>query len=445
MTGPIESSGAVHNPACESAAGDGCECRRCFGVLHRSTVLRVAIARRNLDKEPPDTADWTAEKFDEQLTKPEYFGLGSAFTSEKDKPGSGEEVRSCRRGWDPDAKDPGRMSTQVQCRIVDVALRELLRNVFVLPHHAKPRWGQVAGIFTLKNSWQDLETALTALPMPERKDPDVDRDGYFWSAMLAALSKAATEDDPDLIHRVFLDSPADSVARVQNAIIAAVNADSEFFAAWCRPSVSTQKNISYIKLPEELTADVRAEAVTETAIKTAAEILGEAVMQAGQLVVESASDSEKRDRAADCLLLIQMVGAVSSLDLWHHPAAVRYLLLPAIGGVRARHSRLDEPEPDAGFSFDTQGPQATEKLIYSELVASWRLKKHWGNTRDSAADQAMDGKIAADKERARGQAQNRRSTAKTIADLQARVEGLERQIKAVTARLDGLAGQGVRD
>ncbi|AMU70629.1 hypothetical protein PP298_15580 [Mycobacteroides abscessus] len=317
------------------------------------------------------------------------------------------------------------MNSQVQCRVLDVALRELLRNVFALPHHAKPQWRQVAAIFTLKDSWQHLERTLKAVPMPKREDADEHRDGFFWSTMLAALSKATIENHPGLLESVFVDRPIDGGKKIQKAVTDVVNEDRDFFAALCIPGVTTPKVIGYIERPE-----------ADDAVETVAEMLGDAILRAAQLVPEHATDGEKRSRAADCLFLLQTVGAVSSLDLWHHPAAVRYLLLPAVAGIETRHRQLDHPEPDAGFSFDTGGHTTTKKLIYTEVAAPWRLKQHWGATRDEDAERAMEEKISADKTRARQQAKTRNDTAKKLAALESRVESLQHQIDAITARLD---------
>lgn len=453
---------------CEEAKGLDCTCD-CSGALHRSWILRVAVAGKNPDREPPDTP-WPVEKFTDHLT--EIFGSAFETVTDPVAPGSGERVRASRDkksapAW-PTLAGVVPADHQVQNRIVDVALHELLRNVFELGLEAKPRWIEAVDALTLRkpegqHAVLSRELGQMTDPKPERGGTPMsvrernarkqDRDSYFWSSMLAALCAVAIEDsevgDAEVLSPVFraiFDVPLVDIQglggeqlaahilareivrdRLAQAIQAAVAAD-QVFSAVCYPARSKPISIAYmVKDPQEPDSVAVSDAVV-----AASKHVADAVQ----------SVADRQIAATDCLFVARMIGAASSLDLRDHPAAVRYLLLPAIREVRRRHS--DASGATAQFSLDATG-ETIEALIYDKLAAPWHKNENWGTTSDNLADEAKERKLVADKERARQQARDRRTAAK---GLPSRVDELEQLVRSLAdrlSRLEGLHTQGAPD
>lgn len=450
--------------ACEKAKSTGCTCE-CAGALHRSWILRVAVVGRNLDNDPPDTELWSESKFDSKLD--EIFG--SAFDSVTAPLRPGEQVRKSRGGW-PTAPGAKPAVHQVEKRIVDVALRELLRNVFTLDLETKERWIEAVNALTLKEpegQHQVLAGKLGDLPSPDsegmkmsERDPSArakDKDSFFWSSILAALCAASTTvvhdghtggdrdgGDPEVLADVFtavfeavpVDANASeeektehertratAVSQLASAIQTA--AVDEVFSAVCFPRSTEPDQIAYMKNPAELVAT--SEQSTQ-AVRDASEQLAQAVRDAADAGVS----------AADCLLVARVIGCASSLDLWHHPAAVRYLLVPAISELRQRHTAAGTT---ARFSLDDADD--IEFLIYAKLALPWHSKDNWGQAPDWRIRAMIDKLPAAEKKRL---ASSTRKTAsknvndQKIAAMQVVVATLQQQIETITDRLNRLEG-----
>ncbi|WP_079594943.1 hypothetical protein [Mycobacteroides abscessus] len=398
------------------------------------------MVRKNIDNDPPDTEEWLTPKFDGHLTDV----LGSAFSTLEGLPASGEIVRS-GRGWPSTAGiDP--IDSHIEKRIVDVALRDMLLKVFLLPVAAKPRWLDAVNALTLKTSgeqWRVFATALELLPDPlsphqtmgERNSKDKGKAlvGYVWASMLAALCHAV-ENNPGLLTSVYATrlTAADpngerterDEARHQLAEIIANTAQSdEVFAIKCFPR-ATASTIEYMTMPM---------AVAIAAAELAA-------------AIQSVADAGVSDQ--DCMFIVRMIGAASSLDLWQHPAAVRYLLLPAIPAIRKR--LIDEPEhvdhrdAPAAFNLDTL-EQTVEDLIYQELVGRWRLGNNWGRDDDPRADEAAQAKREQDRAKHNEQAKERRKqqtldTSTVMAQLTALQDDVS-AIKASVSEIKRLLGK----
>ena len=351
---------------CEQTTKPGCICG-CHGAAHQSTVLREAVRTVNDVPEQRDrTEPLTKAEFDELLTKV----FGQKFTS-LDSPTDGQAPR---RKWNPDAQTGGQRSQREQ-RIVDVTLRDVLAITFDLPDDVKKSWLTVLDALTLKTGWEKFAAQLDDLGLETTP-----QSGYFWSALLAGLSATAphitlaefysdlpgAEDVEDAIRRVISDGKGPDGQDIRGY---------DVFGMCCMPRNGKPVPILETAHPE--------------AVRIGADLIGRAANLA----------ADKGLTQGEFLLLTQIVGAAVSADLWHQPASVRYLLIPAIASLRAagRHS-MD----DVRFSLDGQSPDTTdskkkkadekepaadpdlgenrtvEQLIAEELGARWRIRQHWG-------------------------------------------------------------------
>lgn len=351
---------------CEQATKPGCICG-CHGAAHQSTVLREAV---RTDTDVPEQRDrtepLTKAEFDELLTKV----FGQKFTS-LDAP---TDDQAPRRTWNPDAKTGGQRSQREQ-RIVDVTLRDVLAITFDLPDQAKQSWLTVLDALTLRTGWQKFAAQLDHLGLETTP-----QSGYFWSALLAGLSATAphttlaefhpdlpdTEDVGDAIRRVITARKDHRGQEIRGY---------DVFGMCCMPRNGKPTDILETTHPE--------------AVHIGADLISEAANLA----------ADKGLTQEEFLLLTQIVGAAVSADLWHQPASVRYLLIPAVTSLRAagRHSvddvrfSLDGQTPDTADSktkkADEEEPatdpeiganHTVEQLIAEELGARWRIRQHWG-------------------------------------------------------------------
>ncbi|MBP2455144.1 hypothetical protein [Mycolicibacterium lutetiense] len=357
---------------CEQAKKPGCICG-CHGASHQSTVLREAVRTGNdLPEERDRTEPLTRGEFDALLTTV----FGEKFTS-LDAPID----QATRRKWNPDAKTGGQRSQREQ-RIVDVTLRDVLAFTFELPDEAKQSWLTVLDALTLKSGWEKFAVQLDDLGL--KTTP---QSGYFWSALLAALSATApriklTEFHPDLVS----EDVADAICRVITDRESHANSEvPEFnvFGMCCMPRDSKPKSILETAHPD--------------AVRIGADLIG----QAANLAADQGLTQ------GGFLLLAQIVGSAVSADLWHQPASVRYLLIPAVTGLRTAASQYRAD--DLRFNLDgqtldtddakkkkkqskrkkaaeTESPDSpdrgeslsVEQLIAEELGVRWRTRQHWG-------------------------------------------------------------------
>lgn len=282
-----------------------------------------------------------------------------------------------RRKWNDDAKTAGQRSQREQ-RIVDVTLRDVLDITFKLPDKAKRSWLTVLDALTLKTGWQQFADKLDSLGLETNP-----QSGYFWSALLAALSMTAShitlaefhpglpgaEHVEDAIRRVITKGKDHAGQHIRGY---------DVFGMCCTPRQS-------IPAP-----------IIETAHAEAVHIGAELIAEAANLAVHQGMPQ------GEFLLLAQIVGAAVSADLWHQPASVRYLLISAATGLRhaGRNVRfsLDGQAPDTTDSKKkktekkkanenttavggrpSHGENGTvERLIAEELGMRWRIRQHWG-------------------------------------------------------------------
>lgn len=379
-----------HSDPCEKAKNpDSCVCP-CRGAAHQSNVLRVAISREN-------TAGAKVGSKDFQRLLSDV--LGARFTSLSENPSPNRKVRSARDKWIDRSKITQAVANrkkktllnQREQRIVDVTLRDVLALVYRLPAQAKTSWQDVADLLTLRKGVEGFAKKMNAVvvdPETNKKLEKNPRSAYFWSAILAALSESANRAPL----KPFSNNN-DAVA-VDEAIKAAIEAavlaqdddgeaqdeDGEPFGRRCHPRQEFSE-------------------ITEISV-------GEAVGIAADLINTAAEKAHELGmRQEDFILLVQIVGATVSADLWHQPAAVRHLLIPAVQTLRQRVKThppqnwvtLEEPgegeyvgyEPDANISFTLDGqepeeegvgPQLVEELTYFELGKKWETNKNWGKS-----------------------------------------------------------------
>lgn len=358
---------------CEQAKKPGCICG-CHGASHQSTVLREAVRTANDVPERDRKDPLSKDEFEDLLTTV----FGEKFTSLNDPIGD----QAPRRKWNPDAKTGGQRSQREQ-RIVDVTLRDVLAITFDLPDKAKQSWLTVLDALTLKTGWEKFAAQLDDLGL--KTTP---QSGYFWSALLAALSATAphiklTEFHPDLSDS---EDAADAIRRVITDRKSHANSEiPEFnvFGMCCMPRDSKPKPILETAHPE--------------AVLIGADLIG----QAANLAADQGLTQ------GEFLLLTQIVGSAVSADLWHQPASVRYLLIPAAAGLRtaAGQHRTDDlrfsldgqtldtddakkkkktskankaAETESADSPDRGEPLTVEQLIAEELGVRWRTRQHWG-------------------------------------------------------------------
>ncbi|MFK4298589.1 hypothetical protein ABH924_003760 [Arthrobacter sp. GAS37] len=294
-----------HHPGCEEAANPECDCRRCFSLLHQHGILSAAI-----------TSEGSPTDFKARLT--DLFG--SAFTKVDSDP---VPAQSTRREWQPIATaGTGKRRTQTEQRFVDVTLRDVLWNVHSILHPPsfKAGWLELAEGLTVTADWEGLAARLTAWT----GDPD-DGSGYFWSSMLAAAAvspwTAGTPGAPDIITQSSL--PQLGHARF--------------------PRAGSGRNLTAIR-----------EMANTNTTRAAADVISRALSRSALAI---------RDRR----LVLAVVGSAVSPDLWHHPAATRHHLIPAVLGLRTRHN--------AQFSLDNH--DAVEDRIDGDLGQKWRDRAAW--------------------------------------------------------------------
>lgn len=296
-----------HRWRCESAESPGCRCK-CDGMLHQRDVLVAAFESRK-----------TQVHFDEELTKL----FGSAFASLSAAPVPPQKNR--RGKWTNMASaGKAKHASQIEQRVVDVTLRDLLQIVHAMPRSAKAGWMPFLNALTAKPNWQSISSRVEAVAGHHDK-----ASGFFWASMLASASGT------------YQAGTSVSVGDI-TAFPASV---STVFDEARHPRARSGNTVSTIK---------------EMTFPAAVSIAANPIASAWSTTVLSASAKAT---------VLAVVGSAVSSDLWRHPAAVRYLLLPAVSGIRSL-------VPTASFSLDS-AIQPVEDAIDTELAAKWRAGGVW--------------------------------------------------------------------
>ncbi|GAA1532590.1 hypothetical protein GCM10009691_05410 [Brevibacterium picturae] len=276
--------------------------------MHQRDVLVAAFESRG---SPAD--------FDRELTRL----FGSSFTTLSMDPVPPEQVR--RNNWEPMASaSNAKKGSQVEQRVVDVILRDLLRIVHDMPLRAKSEWSNFLDALTVQASWTSIMARIQAIA---GNHDEVS--AYFWGSMLAATSGAHMTGTT--VSPVDIGAFPGSVSTVFDQ------------ARYPRAnSGNTVKTIKEMTFPNVVSIAAKPIADAWSTTKVAAGEKGAA---------------------------LAIVGSAVSPDLWRHPAAVRYLLLPAVSGLRSL-------VPSASFSLDS-ATQTVEDAIDTELAEKWRARSVW--------------------------------------------------------------------
>jgi hypothetical protein len=315
MTAPVIRS----HGNCETAKGTDCTCR-CRGAGHALDVLRqVVLANGSVS---PGLAGQLEELF------------GSAFTSITAPPNPGEVVR--RGGWKPirgSSFQTGKLASQVEQRIVDVVARDVLAGVAVHPVSSKQNW--IGAINELGMAhWPRVDAVINV--------PTTAESGHLWASLMAATSRelATAQGAQSYL--------TGNTGRLQSEIEALLSTDRMYRVAFPRVRPTTYRSVG--ELSDPLVQKAASGAVA-TALNT--------LRRAGTSI-------------DDARFLVQLMGVVTCRDLWKHPAAVRFCVLPALGWLRRSPT-----SPGVRFSLDTALIR-TERHIHDQLVSGkWDLHGHW--------------------------------------------------------------------
>jgi hypothetical protein len=274
-------------------------------MMHQAEVLAAAFRSKG-----------TVGAFSSELDRL----YGSAFAGLTDVPRSHQRTR---RPWDPAAQS-GKRASQDEQRIVDVTVRDALQIVHGLPVATKSGWEAFADDLTLRASWYGVASAI------RRRNGRPDRQsGYFWASMLAAT--AAT-----------LPLSSAQPTTPSAAVIRQAATDVRFQAVR-HPRANSGRTVQVIR-----------EMGDAVSVRQAADALVSA------LVTHAGTPSHD--------IVFFLVGAVISADLWRHPVAVRYLLIPAVSRLRLLSGR--------SFSLDSTA-QPVEDLIWRHLGHQWDQRGAW--------------------------------------------------------------------
>lgn len=297
---------ANHNAACQRARDTGCDCF-CGGMIHQRDILVAAIDSRG-----------TPANFGVELT----HLFGTAFSTLSTNPIPPQESR---RIWTPIASaGTGKQRSQVEQRVVDTTLRDIMRIVHAMPVSAKIGWSKALDDLTLQTSWHTVITAVRATI-----GTHTGTKGFFWASMLAATSG------------VLSTNPSPSASDITNF----PSGVSTVFDEARHPRASSGNTVGEIP-----------EMKNTLAMSTAARPIAAALAANATMPISSLRT------------VLAVVGSALSADLWRHPAAVRYLLLPAVTGLRGLTT--------ATFSLDSPTDNV-EDIIDRELATKWHGNWVW--------------------------------------------------------------------
>lgn len=296
----------AHHPGCETAQLTGCICKSCRGSMHQCNILYAACWKGN-HVQPVLTPVF-------KIQVQELFG--SCFTSLSVSPAPAQKVR--RGAWELKPLT-GKQRTQEEQRILDTTVADCL-NLIHSGAYIRPSgiYGLIQDL-TLSSSWSSLIGSLRTVANRESS--------YFWSSVLAAASSAWHS----------------------NGILPSVSDISH--------EVITTPNLQKIAYPRR------------TAYTAVTELNDPAdVSQSAVAIADALNQARLQGLTADEIrIALWLTGAVTSPDLWHHPAAVHHCLKPLVEKLRSL---------GASFSLDSS-PEQVEDLINFHLKSRWVKKGAW--------------------------------------------------------------------
>lgn len=300
---------AKHHAGCEEAKELSCKCH-CRGMLHQNSILKAAISSA------PCSGGFCA-------TLTEVFG--SEFTHLSTPPSS---VQKTRRGWDPLALS-AKQNTQVEQRIVDVTLHDLLEITHSLRTIQKRGWLNLLNDLT-DSSYQSLKTSMPS------HGSSTSSDGYFWASILALVSAAFPTSS--------------SLSGLQNPtprnVLSGLN-------------LSFRNNYPYY--PYSLICFPRGR--SGRSLKQIPAMASQSLVNDAIDAVLKALTSSNIWHNDDKMFVLCLTGAAVSADLWYHPSAVNHLLKRAVELARNRYA--------ASFSLDGSSGKV-EDIIDIYLGNKWQ-------------------------------------------------------------------------
>lgn len=309
-TSPLSNS-VSHHAGCEMAKFTSCKCH-CWGVLHQRSILEAAVSSSY-----PSYAAFCAE-----LTKL----FGHQFTQLSSAP-SGQ--LATRRHWSSSASS-ARQKTQIEQRIVDVTLHDLLE----ITHSSigqKQGWLGLLESLT-RNSYRQLQVYMPPGGTPHPND------GYFWASILALVSAAFPTNG--------------SLSSLNNSshqnVLSRLNLSFGSSSYPCYP-------YSLICFPRGRSG----RSLKQIPAMTSQSLVNDAI----DAVLNAWKSSNSIHPASDKMFVLCLTGSATSADLWHHPSAVKHLLRRAVELARNRYA--------ASFSLD--GPSGkVEDIIDIYLGNEWQ-------------------------------------------------------------------------
>lgn len=300
---------AKHHAGCEEAKELSCKCH-CRGMLHQNSILKAAISSA------PCSGGFCA-------TLTEVFG--SEFTHLSTPPSS---VQKTRRGWDRLALS-AKQNTQVEQRIVDVTLHDLLEITHSLRTIQKRGWLNLLNDLT-DSSYQSLKTSMPS------HGSSTSSDGYFWASILALVSAAFPTSS--------------SLSGLQNPtprnVLSGLN-------------LSFRNNYPYY--PYSLICFPRGR--SGRSLKQIPAMASQSLVNDAIDAVLKALTSSNIWHNDDKMFVLCLTGAAVSADLWYHPSAVNHLLKRAVELARNRYA--------ASFSLDGSSGKV-EDIIDIYLGNKWQ-------------------------------------------------------------------------
>ncbi|NMM95149.1 hypothetical protein [Bifidobacterium oedipodis] len=305
----------VHNAACEKACGKTCKCH-CAGSGHRCDLIQQTLR----GKQSPILNSC----------------FGALFSSATANPVQGQVVASGRQ-WDSSPvitsiPQTGRRASQVEQRILDVSLHDLFR--FVATLNLSGSWPQASEALMMKHS-ASVQKSVEAVSANDASN------GYLWAAGMAALS--------DFFSSLGANSPFPSLTQIQTGVSNNLSTASYSKLAYPRRSKApTIHALNNFKVSNDL-----------------AEALAKGAVEAYQLLNQNLND---------LLFLIQFIGSATTVDLWRHPAVVRYCLQPAL---QTALTRLKNSQVSSSMGYSMVTPSNEFDLINNHLKNLWLKNKNW--------------------------------------------------------------------